>query len=254
MNPRQTFRILIINPNSSEATTAAIVASIDRMQLGDSIELSAYTTPQPVPSSITSYSDIETSEETVCSRISTDGPTLDHYDAVLIAGFGTKSLISKLSNLGPECIMGVFEASILTAQTLLRPDSDDRWGIVTLDDFWGSYLTGEVRTFLGQNKNSSNDRFAGVFSAKLHSSDPNTISQEDMKNGIREATGQLFQSSSARCVVIGCIVSAELEDIVRSTATEFSGKRMGETLYVIDATKAGILQVQQMVRCRDTFR
>jgi Asp/Glu/hydantoin racemase len=34
MNPRQTFRILIINPNSSEAITAAIVASIDRMQLG----------------------------------------------------------------------------------------------------------------------------------------------------------------------------------------------------------------------------
>jgi hypothetical protein len=35
MNPRQTFRILIINPNSSEAITAAIVATIDRIQLGD---------------------------------------------------------------------------------------------------------------------------------------------------------------------------------------------------------------------------
>ncbi|CAI6089248.1 unnamed protein product [Clonostachys chloroleuca] len=247
MNPRQTFRILIINPNSSEAITAAIVARIDRMQLGDSMELSAYTTPQPSPSSITSCNDIKTSEETVYSRLSNDGPTLDHYDAVLIAGFGTKSLISKLSNLGPECIMGVFEASILTAQTLLRPNSNDKWGIE-------SYLMVEVKSFLGQDENSSNDRFAGVFSTKLYSLDLNTISQEDMKNGIREATGQLLRSSSARCVVIGCIVTTELEDIVRSTATEFSGKRMGETLYVIDAIKAGILQIQQMVRCRDTFK
>ncbi|CAI6092556.1 unnamed protein product [Clonostachys chloroleuca] len=254
MNPRQTFRILIINPNSSEAITAAIVASIDRMQLGHSMELSAYTTPQPSPLSITSYSDIKISEETVYSRISKDGPTLAHYDAVLIAGFGTKSLVSKLSNLGPECIMGVFEASILTAQTLLRPDSNDKWGIITLDHFWESYLMVEVKSFLGQDKNSSNDRFAGVFSAKSYSPDPNAISQEDMKNGIREATGQLLQSSSARCVVIGCIVTAELEDIVRSTATEFLGKRMGEALYVIDAIKAGILKIQQMVRCRDTFK
>ncbi|CAG9953206.1 unnamed protein product [Clonostachys rosea f. rosea IK726] len=134
MNPRQTFRILIINPNSSEAITAAIVASIDRMQLGHmrnrlethSMELSAYTTPQPSPLSITSYSDIKISEETVYSRISKDSPTLAHYDTVLIAGFGTKSLVSKLSNLGPECIMGVFEASILTAQILLRPDSNNK--------------------------------------------------------------------------------------------------------------------------------
>jgi Asp/Glu/hydantoin racemase len=218
------------------------------------MELSAYTTPQPSPLSITSYSDIKISEETVYSSISKDGPTLAHYDAVLIAGFGTKSLVSKLSNLGPECIMGVFEASILTAQTLLRPDSNDKWGIVTLDHFWESYLMVEVKSFLGQDKNSSNDRFACVFSAKSYSPDPNAISQEDMKNGIREATGQLLQSSSARCVVIGCIVTAELEDIVRSTATEFLGKRMGEALYVINAIKAGILKIQQMVRCRDTFK
>ncbi|KAK7229608.1 hypothetical protein V2G26_001778 [Clonostachys chloroleuca] len=254
MNPRQTFRILIINPNSSEAITAAIVATIDRIQLGDSMELSAYTTPQPSPSSITSYSDIKRSEETIYSRISNDGPTLDQYDAVLIAGFGTKSLVSKLSSLGPECIMGVFEASILTAQTLLRPNSDDKWGIVTLGHFWESYLMVEVKSFLGQDKDSSNHRFAGVFAAKLYGLDPNAMSQEDMKNGIREATVRLLQSSSTRCVVIGCIVTAELENIVRSTAIEFLGKRMGETLYVIDAIKAGILQIHQMVRCRDTFK
>jgi hypothetical protein len=64
-----------------------------------------------------------------------------------------------------------------------------------------------------------------------------------MKNSIREATVRLLQLSLTRYVVIGCIVTAELEDIIRSTATEFLGKCIGETLYIIDAIKAGILQI-----------
>ncbi|CAG9956603.1 unnamed protein product [Clonostachys rosea f. rosea IK726] len=225
MNPRQTFRILIINPNSSEAITAAIVATIDRIQLGDSMELSAYITPQLSPSSITSYSDIKRSEETIYSRISNDGPILDQYDTVLIAGFSTKSLVLKLSSLSPEYIIGVFK------------------GIIALGYFWESYLIVEVKLFLGQDKDSSNHRFASIFAAKLYRLDPNTISQEDIKNGIREAIVRLLQSSLTRYMVIGCIVIAELENIVRSTVTEFLGKRMGETLYIIDAIKAGILQI-----------
>uniref|UniRef100_A0A0B7KKQ7 Uncharacterized protein n=1 Tax=Bionectria ochroleuca TaxID=29856 RepID=A0A0B7KKQ7_BIOOC len=85
------------------------------MQLGD-----------PSSSSINSYNDVIKSEEAVYSKISDDGPTLDQYDAILIASFGIKSLVSKLSSLGSQTIMGVSEASMLTAQTLLSPNSNEK--------------------------------------------------------------------------------------------------------------------------------
>ncbi|CAI6092473.1 unnamed protein product, partial [Clonostachys chloroleuca] len=158
----------IINPNSSEAITGAIVATIDRMQLGD---VRSHLEP-----------DVKGTDKLTATVV--HGVQCLHNSAaifvnyndviILIASFGVKSLVSKLSSLGSQTIMGVSEASILTAQTLLSPNSNEKWGIITLGHFW--------------------------------------------------------------------------------TATKFLGERMGETQYVIDAIKAGILQIQQIIHCRDTFR
>ena len=53
---------------------------------------------------------------------------------------------------------------------------------------------------------------------------------------------------------MGCGGMAGLEDIIRSTAIEEYGKADGDLVYIIDGVKAGIMQLEQMIRSKRAFR
>lgn len=141
--------------------------------------------PPSCPLSINNAADLELSTRGVQSSLPRDfGLT---YDAVLIACFSVHPLVAWASRQqygrprGQHdkdlCVTGIFEASIVTALSLLPPlDSvppapgkpplpKAKWGIVTTGLFWKDHLTDGVHAFLGQRGGvaAEQERFAGVF-------------------------------------------------------------------------------------------
>lgn len=150
---------------------------------------------------------------------------------------------------------GIFEASVMTALSLLpSPAYLDRWGIVTTGKFWEDHLSNGVKSLLGQDPSDKNTRFAGVFSTGLNAGDFHSISPEEVKAKLKEATSQLLNLGNVACVLMGCGGMAGLEDIIRSTAVELYGKAEADRVYIIDGVKAGVMELEQAVRSKRAFR
>lgn len=161
--------------------------------------------------------------------------------------------MQKLSQQFPCSVTGIFEASILTAQLLLKPHSDEKWGIVTTGTFWDDHLTAGVKSFLGQDAASSAKTFAGVFTTGLNAGDFHQVSEEEVTARLHKATQKLLGAGDVKCVVMGCAGMAGLERIIRSTAAEVQGAEAGRALYVVDGVKAGVLQLEQMMQSKRLF-
>lgn len=152
-------------------------------------------------------------------------------------------------------VTGIFEASALTALSLIpAPKYGGKWGIVTTGKFWEDHLSNGVKSLLGQDSDSSNSRFAGVFSTGLNAGDFHSISPEEVRRKLKEATKQLLAQGNVACVLMGCGGMAGLEDIIRSTAVEQYDKAKGERVYIIDGVKAGVMQLEQAVHNKHAFR
>lgn len=176
------------------------------------------------------------------------------YDAVLVACFSVHPLVSSLAKYHHLAVTGIFEASIATALSLNpAPRNGEKWGIVTTGSFWEDHLSNGVKGFLGQDSKTENDKFAGVVSTGLTAGDFHTISPKEVGLKLKNATKKLLVSGNVSCVVMGCGGMAGLEKIIRTTAVEVYGKT-GEDVYIIDGVKAGILQLEQMLRSQQAFR
>jgi Asp/Glu/hydantoin racemase len=182
----------------------------------------------------------------------------------LVACYSVNPLLSSLAVseaisediVGP-LVTGIFEASILTAMSLVVPSSrGSRWGIVTTGSFWEQHLSDGVHTFLGHNPGSPSrdSKFAGVVSTGLNASDFHTVDQEDVRTKLKEATARLLHSGRVGCVVMGCAGMAGLEEIIRSVAVETYGPDQGSRIAIVDAVKAGVLQLEIMVKSRRLFQ
>ncbi|RSL58598.1 hypothetical protein CEP54_007680 [Fusarium duplospermum] len=225
--------------------------------LSKSVEIYTYTAnPGTSPASINDQEGIDASAKAVL-----DDPKLqeeldsDKYDAVLVACFSVHCLVSKLTRYRHLAVTGIFEASILTALSLISsPDDASDWGIVTTGKWWEDHLSNGVKAFLGQERDGINHKFAGVFSSGLTAGDLHTASPELVKKKLKEATRALLSSGMVSVVVMGCAGMAGLEEIIRSTAVEMYGKADGNLVYIIDGAKAGVMQLEQMVHSKRAFR
>ncbi|KAH6897319.1 Asp/Glu/hydantoin racemase [Thelonectria olida] len=255
-HPQQRLRILVLNPNSSDSMTKGMVAAVEKLSLQDSIELVTYTAPAAAPASIDDQRDIDSSTQAVLDDANlAEDLKSSKYDAVLVACFSVHPLVSSLAKYQHLAVTGILEASIATALSLNpAPVNSERWGIVTTGTFWEEHLGNGVKKFLGQDTRAGNERFAGVFSTGLTAGDFHTISPEEVRVKLKNATKKLLASGNVSCVVMGCGGMAGLEDVIRTTAVDVYGKPTGEQVYIIDGVKAGILQLEQAIRSQRAFR
>ena len=167
-----------------------------------------------------------------------------------MACFSVHPLVPRLQALSSSkrAVTGIFEASILTAMSLLEPDQ--RWGIVTTGKFWEEHLANGVKAFLGAGATDTNSKFAGVESTGLNASDfHHGVDPAIVRKKIMDATKRLLGGGKTTCVVMGCAGMAGLEETIRSAAKEEFGEEFAyNILHVIDGVRAGITQVEQMVR------
>ncbi|KAF7560650.1 hypothetical protein G7046_g3503 [Stylonectria norvegica] len=253
---RQNVRILVLNPNSSTVMTGGMGAAIRKIDLPSSLEIYTYTAPPDSPASIDNQEDIDASAKAVLEdpKIA-EQFTEGKYDAVLVACFSVHNLVRDLTQYDDLAVTGIFEASVLTALSLIPAAAQPKtWGIVTTGKFWEKHLSDGVKALIGQEQTGTNNKFAGVFSTGLTAGDFHSLPPEEIKAKIKETTKKLLAPGNVSCVVMGCGGMAGLEDIIRSTAIELYGDLDGSRLYIIDGVKAGILQLEQTIRSKRAFR
>ncbi|KAI0153166.1 hydantoin racemase [Xylariaceae sp. FL1272] len=255
-------RILVVNPNSSQSMTDGLQPAIDALDLPRSTEIYTYTGPASSPPSINDQGDIDQSTEAVLSSLNDDKSWTTSFDAVLIACFSVHPLVSRVQKLQKLAnnamninfaVTGIFEASILTALSLLQ-NEDQQWGIVTTGKFWEDHLKDGAKAFLGSGKDDKNRKFAGVQSTGLNASDfHHGVDPAVVRRKLIEATQRLLASDDGlprvHVVVMGCAGMAGLEDIIREAAEAMYGHiyAYGQ-LHVVDGVRAGILQLDQVIK------
>ncbi|KAI1178563.1 hydantoin racemase [Nemania sp. FL0916] len=240
-------KILLLNPNSSTSMTEGMKAVINDVDLSHSTEVYTYTAPPSSPASINDGKDIEASTAAVLNDLSS---VINRYDGVVVACFSVHPLVPRLQVIhGRDCaITGIFEASVLTATSLLKVGQ--KWGIVTTGKFWEDHLSDGVKTFLGANTADEIAKFAGVQSTGLNASDfHHGVDPAVVRQKLKVATRRLLEAWDVHVIVMGCAGMAGLEDIIREAAKEYLGEEFAySTLHVIDGVRAGIMQVDHMIR------
>jgi Asp/Glu/hydantoin racemase len=213
-----------------------------------STEIYTYTAPSNSPASINDGEDIKNSTEAVLK----DLQTYNEYDGILVACFSVHPLVAELQGRRVPsnnfAVIGIFEASILTALSLLGPQ--EKWGIVTTGKFWEEHLSDGVKSFLGASSTDSNSKFAGVESTGLNASDfHHGVDPAVVEGKIKDATKRLLSKGDVNCIVMGCAGMAGLEDVIRAAACDAKGEPFAyDTLHVVDGLRAGIMQIDHMIK------
>jgi Asp/Glu/hydantoin racemase len=186
---------------------------------------------------------------------------LADYDAVLVACYSVHPLVHRLARDNPNlAVTGIFEASVLSALSLLGPPLPDSgvqmmWGVVTTGKFWETHLSDGVKHFLGQKAEDANFKFAGVESTGLDAGDfHGGVDPAVIRQKLKEATQRLLSKGQVECVVMGCAGMAGLEDIIRDAARDKYGKEDADKLFVVDGVLAGVGLLEQTVKNRRMFR
>ncbi|KAI1129027.1 hydantoin racemase [Nemania abortiva] len=242
----QGTKILLLNPNSSSSMTDGMKAVVNDIDLPYSTEVYTYTGPPDSPASIDNDTDIKASKDAVLADFS----GASGYDGIVVACFSVHPLVPELqSHTGPHrAITGIFEASVLAAISLLEPR--ETWGIVTTGKFWEDHLSNGVRAFLGAGTADGNAKFAGVQSTGLNASDfHHGVDPAVVRQKLKAATKRLLDTGKVHVIVMGCAGMAGLEDIIREAASEEYGEEFAYSiLHVIDGVRAGVMQVDHMIR------
>lgn len=174
-----------------------------------------------------------------------------------MACFSVHPLVGQFARHDPHMpVTGIFEASVLKAMSLTSVQRGEKWGIVTTGKFWEEHLSNGVAHELGVPADSlgPQSRFAGVESTGLNASDfHHGVDPAVVTKKIREATQRLLAKGTidrpVTCIVMGCAGMAGLEETIRSTVCESKGEEFAyEWLHVIDGVRAGIVQIDQMIK------
>ena len=115
MRPK-TLRIVLVNPNASAATTAAM-AAVAVEAAGDGVEIVALTAPRG-PNLITTERDLAAAAAVVASM--RDAIVALRPNAVLVAAFGDPGRAALQAALAPTPVVGIGEAAMLAASALGR--------------------------------------------------------------------------------------------------------------------------------------
>ncbi|CAJ2502165.1 Uu.00g095590.m01.CDS01 [Anthostomella pinea] len=241
-------RILVLNPNSSQSMTDGMEAVVHSIDLPYSTEIYTYTGPPDAPASINDGHDIQKSTEAVLGDL---GDTLhDCYQGIVVACFSVHPLVPKIQSSHGQstAVTGIFEASILAAMSLLGPGQ--QWGILTTGKFWEEHLADGVNAFLGVDGKGPTAKFAGVESTGLNASDfHHGVDPVVVREKLITATKRLLQGGNTTCIVMGCAGMAGLKDTIRTAAKEQRGEHFAYVvLHVIDGVRAGIMEVERMIR------
>ncbi|CAK9784649.1 hypothetical protein CC85DRAFT_282922 [Cutaneotrichosporon oleaginosum] len=223
-DPARRPRVLIINPNATEAFTEGI-----RGTLRADVELDFYTAPAAhAPASIESATDEIVSAAACLSELRAH---VDKWDGFVVACFSAHPLVPALRELSAAPAVGILEASLLMGSTL-----GGRVGILTTSPRWEPLLEGEIAALGLAGKNA-----AGVVSSGLAVLDLEELPRASVIKVLCTAAADVLQDRrGADVIVLGCAGMAGLEDAV--------GEACQPGLVVLDPVRCGLEMCLGLIR------
>lgn len=235
-------RILVINPNSNVSITRTLEPLFSDMNLSNTT-LSYWTCPVG-PSMIQSQADMyESTSYCLPLLLKVAG----EFDGFLAACYADHPLVRLLqSYVGIKPVVGLFDASIVTALHLVRPGS--KFGIVTTGVAYETLLAESIKMLLG-----SDDRlyrtFGGVTASGVSLTDLDPGSQAKARDKVMAATKRLIQINNGDLDVVslGGVILAGMEAWVHSACVAELGEEAGSKIKVIDQLHAGMLSLTALL-------
>lgn len=148
-------------------------------------------------------------------------------------------------------VIGIFEASISTALSLLQPPSSgafEKCGIVSTGKYWEKVLSEGVLDYLGVDDLKHCKRFKGVETTGLTAGELHTAPPEEVRTKMIQATKRLVKDGDVKVICLGCAGMAGMDAMVRTACEEELGKEKGKAVHVVDGVKAGIAILDGLVR------
>ena len=197
-------RILVINPNSSAAVTAAINVELERLRLPGGPALEVVDLPEGPPG-IATQRDADSVVMPLVARVARDDA-----DAFVIACFSDPGLHAAREAAGGRPVMGIAEWGILRALTL-----GERFGIIALSP---ASVTRQRRLARQMGVDS---RYAGSWPVDASAAE---TAGATIRPRLAEAARMLVRERGADVVVLGCAGMAShlaaIEDAAGCPAVE----------------------------------
>lgn len=260
------FRVLVINPNTSTHMTETLKPILDRLNFHD-VQFNYFTAPneaftldgricEPIPS-------INSGEESAQSALNCSSvlSLVPQYDAFLVACYSCHPLVGMIKrqikasekanpSKRKQYVTGIFEASVTASLSLIsafdfvRPGElkkqqvQETFGIVTTGSAWKEELSKAVTDMLVGSGPSS--RFAGVETTGLTAVELHTTAPEEVKRRISEATQRLLRGTPnpVGAICLGCAGMAGMEEAVREGCIQAYGDD-GHRVRIVDGVVAG---------------
>lgn len=219
------MRLLMINPNTTEAMTAPMVRVAQHIAW-DVAEIVALTATQGFPY-ISSRAEAQIAGAHVLEMIA------DHHDsvdAVIVAAFGDPGLVAA-RDLFDLPVVGMAEAAIMTAAML-----GDRFSIVTFSPHMARWYTDCVR------QTGLEARFTGVRCPRIAPASVDTVATA-LRSDLIELVRQATSADGADVVILG---GAPLAGLAKEIANEVDG-------LLIDPIAAATAQAMSLVRLAPAY-
>ena len=215
------MRLLVINPNTSQAMTETIRRAAQAVaSAGVTVDALC---PDHGPESIEGVFDEVVSAYWTLDKVL---PVAQQYDGFILACFSAHPAIGALREALTQPVMGIMEASILHALPL-----GSRFSIVTTSPRWQPLLEEGVH-LLGVES-----RCASVRSSGLAVLDLEHLPAEEVCARLIEDARLAVETDGAEVICLGCAGMAGLEE----------GIRAATGVPVIDGVRAAVALVQSLV-------
>lgn len=254
--PSTQRKLLVINPNTSTEMTeglARMVRDAFASQGGTIVPIELYTALKG-PASIDNEVHAMESARLVIEDLIVSGK-ITQYQAFLVACYSVHPLVGfirgELEKVGLRAhVMGIFEASILTALSLLPQTSGvGRFGIVSTGQYWEKALSDGVKNFLGTNSGQENTRFAAVSTTGLNADQLHSMPKVEVQDRVKAAVKSLMdKNGDVSVIILGCAGMAGLDDVVREALVEKYGEKVGKGVFILDGVKCGIGMLENLIK------
>lgn len=177
---------------------------------------------------------------------------LNEYDAFLVACYSVHPLVDfirrELQKAGLHAhVMGIFEASIVTALSLLPPQSK-KFGIVSTGKYWEKVLSEGVKNYLGTDPEKANPRFGGVATTGLNADELHSMPENEVRARMKDAVKLLCEKDNISVIILGCAGMAGMDDVVREALVDKYGKKGAKGITILDGVKCGIGMLDNLIQ------
>jgi allantoin racemase len=216
-------RLLVVNPNTSQAMTATIRVSAESAARPLDVDVDTVRASSGPESIEGRFDEIVSAYWT----LDTVMRVADGYDGILVACFSQHVVIEGIREATEIPTLGILEASVLYALPL-----GARFSIVTTSPRWEPLLADGLRS-LGLH-----ERCASVRSSGLAVLDLDRLPHQDVLRRLAEQAELAVTRDGAEVIILGCAGMAGLQDAVSECVH----------VPVLDAVAAGVRLVASLAQ------